>query len=72
MFGRKKIIRKTYDAETQRPLLHCSICTGETTAGFKDLRTGKFEEVMLIRNEKDLDEFREMYGITDSEIAREY
>ena len=55
--------KKTYDKETQRPVLKCSICNGEQVAGFKDLRTGKFEDVMLIRNERDLDSFKEMYGI---------
>ncbi len=65
-----KIEKKTYDAQTQFPVLHCSICTGEQVAGFKDLRTGKFEDVMLIRNAQDLEMFKEMYGIT--EITKEY
>lgn len=61
---------KTYDKENQRPVLKCSICNGEQVAGFKDLHTGKFEEIMFIRNEKDLKAFMETYGITD--IAKEY
>jgi hypothetical protein len=69
MFG-KKIIQPQYDKENQKPVLHCSICTGEQVAGFKDLKTGKFEDVMLIRNEKDLATFKEMYGVT--EISKEY
>ena len=63
MFGRKTIEKKEYDRENLRPLLRCSICTGEQVAGFKNRHTGKFEEVMLIRNQKDLDLFMEMYGI---------
>lgn len=59
-----------YDKERQRPTLRCSICTGEQVAGFKDLETGKFEEVMLIRGEKDLAAFQEMYGI--GEVVKEY
>lgn len=70
MFGRKKAKKKEYDKLNQKPVLHCSICTGETVAGFKDLRTGKFEEVMLIRNAGDLAAFQEMYGI--EEVAKEY
>lgn len=54
---------KTYDPARQRPALRCSICTGEQVAGFKNLSDGKFEEVMLIRNEADLQAFREQYGI---------
>ena len=70
MFGKRKIEKKTYDVETQKPVIKCSICTGEQVAGFKDIHTGKFEEVMLIRDEKDLENFKEMYGITT--IVKEY
>lgn len=70
MFGKKKKVKKDYDRQNRKPVLHCSICTGETVAGFKDLRTGKFEEVMLIRGAGDLAEFKEMYGI--EEIEKEY
>ena len=49
----------SYDPGTQKAVLRCSICTGEKTAGFKDLQTGKFEEVMLIRTEKILNSFAE-------------
>lgn len=60
-----------YDSATQRPVLHVSICTGETVAGFKDLTTGGFEEVMLIRTPADLETFKKMYGI-EGEIPKEY
>ena len=65
-FSRKKkpTPLKHYDPARQRPGLRCSICTGEQVAGFKNLSDGKFEEVMLIRNESDLQAFREQYGIT--------
>jgi hypothetical protein len=69
MFG-KKVTRLEYDKENQQPVLRCSICTGEQVAGFKNLKTGKFEDVMLIQTEKDLKVFQEMYGI--SEIRKEY
>lgn len=69
IFGSKEK-RKTYDSENIRPVLKCSICNGEQVAGFKDIRTGKFEEVMLIRSEKDLKEFMETYGI--QEVSKEY
>lgn len=51
--------------ENQKPVLHKSICTGETTAGFKDIRTGKYTEMMLIRDDKDLKQFMREYGITE-------
>lgn len=59
-----------FDSKTQKPVLRCSICTGEQVAGFKNLNTGKFEEVMLIKNEKDLTNFMNRCGI--SEISKEY
>ena len=42
---------------------------GEQVAGFKDIHTGKIEEVMLIKNQADLDAFKKMYGI-DGEMKR--
>ena len=69
LFARKSQ-KKTYDRENQRPVLRCSICTGEQVAGFKDIHTGKFEEIMLIRSERELNMFKEMYGI--SSITKEY
>lgn len=66
----RKIEKKDYDREHLRPVVKCSICNGEQVAGFKDIRTGRFEEVMLIRNERDLELFRRTYDIT--EIAKEY
>lgn len=62
--------KKTYDKDNCKPILKCSICNGEQVAGFKDIHTGKFEEVMLILSPKDLDDFMKQYGI--SEISKEY
>ncbi len=31
--------------------------------GFKDIHTGKIEEIMLIKSEADFEEFKRMYGI---------
>ncbi len=71
MFGRKKkSLKGEYDRENKTPVLKCSICNGEQVAGFKDKRSGKFEEVMLIRSEADLISFKEMYGV--EEITKEY
>ena len=70
MFGKKTEIKKEYDKKNMRPVLKCSICNGEQVAGFKNVHTGKFEEIMLIRNGDDLDAFMKMYNI--SEISKEY
>lgn len=63
MFGKKTARGKPlYDKENSEPVLRCSICTGERTAGFRDLHSGKFTEVMLIRNDEELREFMESCG----------
>lgn len=71
MFRKKKEKeKKQFDAENYKPVLKCSICNGEQVAGFKHLKTGKFEEVAFIRNERELTEFLKMYGLAG--IEKEY
>ena len=73
MFGRKK--RQTvipYDKTGKNPVIRSSICTGEQVAGFKDPVSGKFQELMLIRNDRDLQEFLEQYQVSESDIQREW
>lgn len=71
MFGKKKP-QKTFDRENLQPVIRASICTGEQVAGFKEIRTGRFVEDMLVRNEKDKAAFMEKYGLTDEDIRREW
>lgn len=73
MFGKKKrnVQSKEYDKDRKRPVIRCSICTGEQVAGFRDVHTGKMEEVMLLKNQNDLETFKAMYGIKE-EIMKEY
>ena len=66
----KHTAEKPYDPSAQKPILRCSICTGEQVAGFKELYTGKFHEVSFIRNDRELKAFMDEYGI-DS-ITKEY
>ena len=69
---RRKPKKQSYDRENLRPVIRASICTGEQTAGFRNIHTGKFSEVMLIRYDSDLEEFLEMYDISADEITTEY
>ena len=64
---KKKVKTQTYDHELYKPVLRCSICTGEQAAGFLNKQTGEFKEVCLITNEKALRSFMETYGLTDIE-----
>ena len=52
---KKKKAQQSYDKENKKPVIKASICNGEQVAGFKDIHTGKIEEVMLIKNQADLD-----------------
>ena len=68
MFGRnKKKEVKTFDSVNLRPVISCSICTGEQVAGFIDKRDGHFTEIMLLQNEDDKEAFLEMYGLKEVE-----
>ena len=68
---KKKTVTKTYDKKNKKLIIKASICNGEQVASFKDIHTGKIEEIMLIKNQADLDTFKKMYGI-DDEIEKEY
>lgn len=72
MFGRRKKTKPeaVFDSNKQKAVVRCSICNGEQVVGFKDIETGQFSEVMLIRNDKDLEQFKEQYGLTV--ITKEY
>ena len=81
IFGKKKNKKESneganesssgFDPAMKKPVLKCSICNGEQVAGFTDLKTGAFEEVGLIRDEKELNEFKKKYGI-EGEIEKIY
>ena len=68
---KKKIVTRSYDKENKKPVIKASICNGEQVAGFKDIHTGKIEEIMLIKSSADLEQFKAMYGINE-EITKEY
>ena len=70
MIGRRKKVVETFDRAEKRPVIRCSICTGEQVAGFQNLKNGKFEEVMVLRSTEDRQEFLEKYGIREDEIEK--
>ncbi len=73
MFGKKK--RQTvslYDKTGKIPTIRSSICTGEQVAGFKDPISGKFQELILIRNDQDFQEFLERYQVNESDVQQEW
>ncbi len=62
---KKKKPTQDYDREALRPVIRVSICTGEEVAGFRELKTGKFREVQLLREDGDLEDFMTRYGIRE-------
>ena len=74
LFERKNTSARSssYDRKKVRPVIRASICTGEQVAGFKDLQTGKFEEVTVIHTDQDRKEFLRQYGIAESELKKEW
>ena len=54
---------KRFDPETHYAVIRSSICTGEKVAGFKSKADGHFAEVMLIRSQKDIEDFKRTYGV---------
>lgn len=72
MFGRRKKQAVPFDRGGRVPVIRSSICTGEQVAGFKDPVSGRFEEMMLLRDDGDLREFLRRYQVEESEIRREW
>ena len=65
LFSKKKVSTPEYkfDPENEKPVIRASICNGEQVAGFKNKKTGEFHEIMFIRNDEDLQIFKNLYGI---------
>lgn len=73
MFWKKNEKRAAdYDRTGKIPVIRASICTGEKVAGFKDEKTGRFEDLMVIRGDKDLQAFFKTYGVEEGEIKKEW
>ncbi len=72
LFNKRKTSPAAYDKAGKIPVIRSSICTGEQVAGFKDPATGKFQELMLIRDGRDLQAFLRQYQVDEAEIRREW
>ena len=68
----KKPSDPLYDKTGKIPVIRSSICTGERVAGFLNPKTGKFEEIMLIRTEADLREFTTSYHVSRDELRYDW
>lgn len=66
-FKKKKQQIVSFDPEVYKPVLKCSICTGEKTAGFMEIKTGKFVDICVIKSDKDLEKFKSDYKVDNVE-----
>lgn len=64
LWGKKcKEDAPSYNPVLEKPIVKSSICTGEKTAGFKDIKTGKYRDVVAIKSDTDLREFMKKYNL---------
>jgi len=71
MFGRKNLT-EVFDRENEKAVIRSSICTGEKVAGFKNVHTGQFRDVMLIRSDRDKQDFLKKYNLLESDVKTEW
>ena len=72
MFGKRKKTAPDFDRTGKQPVIRASICTGEKVAGYRDTATGRFTELVLIRNDADLERFLREYGFQKEELRYEW
>lgn len=72
LFKKDSVEKKSYDKTTLKPVLKASVCNQEKVVGFKELKTGKFHEEMLITSPQDLKKFMSTYGLKEDEITKEW
>ena len=61
-----------FPSDRYEAVLRSSICTGETTACFRNRETGKITEIMFIRNAQDLEQFGVRYGVDVKNLPKFY
>jgi len=72
LFGKSKKQYPKFPEGDLEPVLRCSICTGEQVVCARDRSTGQLQELMMIRNEAELDAFCEANGLRASELRKVY
>ena len=60
LFGKNRSLK--YDPAVSEPAVRKSICTGEMTVGFVDIKTGKFHDVRLVNSQAEVDAFLKEIG----------
>lgn len=63
---------ESFDREKEIAVIRSSICTGEKVAGFKNVHTKEFRDIMLIKNDKDKQEFLSKYDLAEADVKMEW
>lgn len=61
----KKAPKISFDPEKQEPAVRRSICTGEMTVGLIDRKTGRFQELMRVNGQRELEAFCSEIGVRE-------
>ena len=64
----QKIKAGNFDRNNWKPVIYGSVASKNQVAGFKELQTGQFTEIMTIHNGMDVDRFLEEYDISVVDI----
>ncbi|MGN0107177.1 MAG: hypothetical protein ACI4A5_05730 [Hominilimicola sp.] len=67
IFGKKKAIKIPDGFTLEDIKIESSICTGEKTIGFFDMKSGKLAYAELVRNDEDIAAFYTKYGLNEVE-----
>ena len=72
MFNKKKQEKGSfnYDPLTHKAILKCNTCNRDKVFGFKDVRTGEFFEIAMIKNDLELESYMKEFGI--DHVERKY
>ena len=62
-FSKRKEKVMTYDRSRLAPAIRKSICTGEETFGFIDIRDGHFTDIQLLNDEKEKAEVLRQWNV---------
>ena len=72
LFARKRLETPKYDPAVEQPAVRRSICTGEMTVGFVDRKTGRFRDVMMAADQRELDDFLRQIGAKPEDLKTLY
>ena len=70
LFGKRKAVYPKMPAGSFKPVLKCSICTGEQIMCAQDAVTGEMHELMFVRSQSDLEGFCADNGILIGDIEK--